>query len=123
MKTRTPGRYSRYLSPDRALTRGYRHSRWLVISPPTITSPTVTNDLAGDPSFGVLPQDIIQHGIGYLVADFVRMSLGDRLRGEKKIPFCHLNSPVYDDLLNSEFGSAGDIQAAMFAANHCLLAD
>ena len=41
--------------------------------------------LAGDPALGVLGHDGIQHRVRYLIADFVRMSLGHRFRGEKII--------------------------------------
>jgi len=39
--------------------------------------------LARDPTVRVLLDDGIQHGIRYLVAQLVRVTLGDRLRGEK----------------------------------------
>ena len=45
--------------------------------------------LAGHPAIGILLQDRVQNSVGDLVADFVGMSLGHRLRG-KQIMSCHV---------------------------------
>jgi hypothetical protein len=41
------------------------------------------SDFAGDPAKGVLFHYGIEHGVGNLVTELVRMSFGNRLRGEK----------------------------------------
>jgi hypothetical protein len=50
----------------------------------------VDQALAGDPPFGVVAHDGIEDAVGDLVADLVRMALGDRLGGEQVLAFGEL---------------------------------
>ena len=45
--------------------------------------------LAGDPAGRVVGQHRVQHGVRDLIGDLVRMTLGDRLRGEEKVACRH----------------------------------
>src|SRR5699024_9761245 len=49
--------------------------------------------LAGHVGRGIGGQNVVQDGVGDLVADFVGMSLGDGLRGEQTL--CHVIIPSF----------------------------
>jgi hypothetical protein len=55
----------------------------VVTSPATITDAGLDQGLAGDAGARVLREDGVEHGVGDLVGDLVRVAFGDGLGGEQ----------------------------------------
>ena len=51
--------------------------------------PRIHLAVVGDAELDIVFEKCIEHGVGNLIADFVRMTFRNRLAGEQKIGVCH----------------------------------